>query len=123
MTTIVETLEQLSLEYRGHTPKKDGIELRGSEKEHHNGYKTRRGIDSYELNLNFNLLGWLSSVLYARSIDKQDESFVVLDLGCGSGRFLSEVESLHSSIVGYGITLELFESGELKKLIDEAAAA
>ena len=121
MTDIVEILTQLSLASRKHTSKRKGVEVRHKE-EPADGYRTRRGLRSYETFLVFKIQDWILSRLESRNAvksrivdekegatDKQNNPFVILDLGCGSGKFLNEVEGVHPNVTGYGITLELYE--------------
>ena len=98
--TVIDVLTDLSIFSKIYS-QRDGWELRSRSSDL---YTTNRGLKLYSKYLDFDIRKYL-----LKRKNKQ-EKFVVLDLGCGSGFFLSEIELLASNIFGFGITYKLYRS-------------
>ena len=106
-----ETLDALAAECWENVEKQNlKKEIRGTPF-HLRVWKVNRGIRDYEEIFSVFLNLYIETQLRNMA---SSEKFVVLDMGCGSGKFLNEITTAHPSIAGYGIANILFE-GEYSK--------
>jgi len=73
--------------------------------EHTTQWIVNRGISAYGSVL---LFPFKDYVLSKTACMNPSDRFVALDIGCGSGTFLKDLESLDPKVIGYGITNVLF---------------
>jgi SAM-dependent methyltransferase len=114
-----ESLTNLSIESKSYTPK----DSNNCEIINHYPHKMRwtvdRGIFEYSSLLHFDFEKYFSDKCFdfvfegfplgVSSPMHSASELILLDLGCGSGNFISEVESLNPKIKGFGITSMLFD--------------
>jgi SAM-dependent methyltransferase len=99
-------LTMLSIDSMKITPKIGNDEVRYREPRF-NGYEIKRGLINYHIDLAFNIKEYVQSKMKSDDYP-QDEEYIVLELGCGSGGFLSDIQQVDPRITGFGITDKLY---------------